>query len=221
MRSRILSSPQRSCWRRSAPGPPTSWCGGRRATTPRRTRRSGRSSPPSSRRPASRSSSSFHRRRSFQTKIAGGARGRPATRLRSSALSDISTTNNGPTRVGSSTSPTPSATSRTCSIRMRSTAPRCSTRRPAGVASTCCRWAYRPTTSTSGRACWSRPASPSRTSRRSGRRSGRSGAIRSSRRCARPWAATTSGASASDVGRGGRHRESGSSSSWLPTRPTT
>ena len=62
--------------------------------------------------------------------------------------------------------------------------------------STGCRWARDPTTSTSGRACWSRPASPSTISRRSGRRSGRSGATGCSRRCARPWAATTSGASA-------------------------
>ena len=58
-----------------------------------------------------------------------------------------------------------------------------------------CRWAGVPTTSMSGTASWSAPASPSPTSRRSGRRSGPSGATRCSRRCARPWAATTSGAS--------------------------
>ena len=73
---------------------------------------------------------------------------------------------------------------------------RCSTRRPGSAASTRCRWGARPTTSTSGRACSSRPGSPSRTSPRSGRRSGRSGATRCSRRCAGPPAATTSGASA-------------------------
>ena len=49
-----------------------------------------------------------------------------------------------------------------------------------------CRWVARPTTSTSGRASWSRRASPSRTSPRSGTRSGRSGATRCSRPCARP-----------------------------------
>ena len=58
--------------------------------------------------------------------------------------------------------------------------------RPGRRPCTGCRWAARPTTSTSGRASWSRRASRSTTSRRSGRRSGRSGATRSSRRCARP-----------------------------------
>ena len=36
----------------------------------------------------------------------------------------------------------------------------CSTRGPARTPCTGCRWAYRPTMSTSGRACWSRRASP-------------------------------------------------------------
>ena len=58
-----------------------------------------------------------------------------------------------------------------------------------------CRSAARPTTSTSGRAFWSRRASRSRTSRASGKPSGPSGATRCSRPCARPRAATTSGAS--------------------------
>ena len=71
----------------------------------------------------------------------------------------------------------------------------CSTARPAGAASTPCRWAESPTTSMSGTASWSGPASPSPTFPRSGRRSGRSGATRCSPPCARPWAATTSGAS--------------------------
>ena len=59
------------------------------------------------------------------------------------------------------------------------------------------RWAARPTTSTSGKACWSRRASPSPTSRRSGTSSGHSGAIKSSPRCAEPRVTRTSGASAS------------------------
>ena len=42
---------------------------------------------------------------------------------------------------------------------MRSSASPCWTGRPAGVASTCCRWGSGPTTSTSGRACSSAPAS--------------------------------------------------------------
>ena len=46
------------------------------------------------------------------------------------------------------------------------------------------------------RSLWSAQASRWTTFRKSGRRSGRSGAIRCSRRCAKPWAATTSGASA-------------------------
>ena len=62
----------------------------------------------------------------------------------------------------------------------------CSTRRPGRGRCTRCRWVARPTTSTSGRACWSRPGSPSPTSRKSGTPSGRSGAIRCSRRCAGP-----------------------------------
>ena len=62
--------------------PPTSSCRGRRATTPRRTRRSRRSSPPSSRRPASRSSSSLLPQAELPRQDRGGARGRPAARLR-------------------------------------------------------------------------------------------------------------------------------------------
>ena len=78
----------------------------------------------------------------------------------------------------------------------------------------------RPTTSTSGRACSSAPASLSRTSRKSGKRSGPSGATRSSRRCARHWAATTSGASAFPCRSTRSTRRTGSGSSWTPTRPT-
>ena len=71
--------------RRSAPAPPTSWCGGMRATTPRRTRRSGRSSPPSSRRPASRSSWSSIQRRSIRRR--SRRRWRPASRPTSPSAS--------------------------------------------------------------------------------------------------------------------------------------
>ncbi len=59
-----------------------------------------------------------------------------------------------------------------------------------------CRWGADPTTSMSGRAFSSGPASPSPTFRASGSRSGPSGVTGCSRRCARPWAGTTSGPSA-------------------------
>ena len=50
----------------------------------------------------------------------GGARGRPAARLRVRHTHCRLHRDNGPSRIGSWTSPTPSATSRTCSIRTRS-----------------------------------------------------------------------------------------------------
>ena len=96
----------------------------------------------------------------------------------------------------------------------------CSTQEPGKRPCTGCRWAVRPTTFMSGRASWSRRASLSRTSRGSGTRSGRSGATRCSRRCARPSAATTSGASACPW-RSGSTPRTGSSSSWLLTRADT
>ena len=83
-----------------------------------------------------------------------------------------------------------------------------------------CRWAVRPTTSTSGRASSSERASPSRTSRRSGTLSGPFGATRCSRPCAKPWAATTSGASGCPW-RSGSTPGMRSSSSWRPTRRIT
>ena len=102
----------------------------------------------------------------------------------------------GPTRTGSSTSRASSARSSDLfdadAIEVSTLAQR---QDRAGAASTRCRWAGFPTTSMSGTASWSGPASRSPTSRRSGRRSGPSGATRCSRRCARPWAATTSGVS--------------------------
>ena len=58
-----------SCWRRSAPRPPISSCGGSRASTPRRMRRLRRSSPPLSRRAASRSSLSTIHRRTFRVRL--------------------------------------------------------------------------------------------------------------------------------------------------------
>ena len=78
-----------------------------------------------------------------------------------------------------------------------------------------------PTTSTSGRACSSAPASRSRISRRSGTPSGRSGATRCSRQYARRWAATTCGASASPCRQPRSTQRTGSGSSSTPTRPTT
>ena len=214
--------PSRSSWRRSAPGPPTSWSGGRRASTPRRTRRSGRSSPPSSRRPASRSSST--------SAVAGRDRGqdrwprsRPGSRPTScSASTSTTTTANGPTRTGWSTSRTWSARSRTCSIRTRSS---CATlldattgRRglyalPMGLVtnhvhvwkSLLERAGLHPRRHPEGvggvlvvlvRPGAAGGAQGHRPRRHLGRRPGH-------------------------VGRGGRHRRPSSGSSWRPTRPTT
>ena len=70
----------------------------------------------------------------------GGARGRAAARLPVRLQQSTTTSRSGPTRTGWSTSRTRSARSRPCSTRTRSTAPPCSTRRPAGAASTRCRW---------------------------------------------------------------------------------
>ena len=81
-----------------------------------------------------------------------------------------------------------------------------------------CLWDWGPTTSTSGRACSSALASPSRTSRKSGTLSGPSGAIRCSRPYARLWAATTSGASAFRWRPPRSTPRTGSGSSSRPTR---
>ena len=89
--------------------------------------------------------------------------------------------------------------------------------RDSGHGLTRCRWAATPTTSTSGRACWSRRASPLPTFQRSGRRSGRSGATRSSPPCARPWDARTSMASGCRCRSARRHRDGTTSSSRWPT----
>ena len=85
-----------------------------------------------------------------------------------------------------STSRASSPRSSICSMPTRSTRPPCSTARRADAASMPCRWAGIPTTSMSGTASWSGPASRSPTFPRSGRRSGRSGATRCSPPCARP-----------------------------------
>ena len=130
MRSRTALLAACSPWRRSAPRPPTSWCGGRRGTTPRRTRRSGRSSPPSSKRPARMSSSSFYPQDELPEKILAALEAGSAARLRLRLFASATTSDNGPSRIGSWTSQTPSAIFRTCSIRTRSSAARCSTRTP-------------------------------------------------------------------------------------------
>ena len=96
----------------------------------------------------------YSRRTSFRTR--SWRRSRPGSRptsLSASLLTSMS--RDGRSRIGSWTSRTPSALSRTCSIRMRSPGACCSTRGPGRRPSTGCRWAARPTTSTSGRACWS------------------------------------------------------------------
>ena len=135
-------SPRRSSWRRSAPRPPTSWCGGRKGFN----RRGGRGGQGDHRRLRAEDRQAGRARlasaRGAGGRARGGARGRasrPTSLFTASRSQPLR--RNGPTRVGSSTSRTRSATSRTCSTRTRSSAPPCSTRRPAGAASTCCRWA--------------------------------------------------------------------------------
>ena len=149
-----------------------------------RTRRSGRPSRPSSRKAASRSSSFCMSKRSSRTRSPRRCR-LTSRRTSPSACAFPTTRRNGPSTIGLWTSPTPSGSSRICSIRTRSPGMCCSTRRPSKKRSTRCRWGARPTTSTYGRASWSRRGSRSRIFPGSGRRSGRSGATRCSRRCAR------------------------------------
>ena len=84
-----------------------------------------------------------------------------------------------------------------CSIRTRSATPPCSTRPPADAPSMRCRWAR----STHHLHVWKNLLEQAGFTLddipKQWEASGRSGAIRSSRRSARPWAATTSGASGS------------------------
>ena len=151
----------------------------------------------------------------------GRARGRAAARLPVRLRSADDYYPAGPTRAGSSTSRMRSARWRPSSTGTRSTTPRCSTRPPAGAASTRCRWAaHQP------RPRLEEPARAGRLHARGhpqgvGGRSGPSGATRSSRPCARPLAATTSGASACRCRPRRRHRGSSFCQFWRPTGPTT
>ena len=95
----------------------------------------------------------------------GGARSRPAARLRLWGKAGSPTTLiNGPLTIGSWTSPDAIGRFRTCSTRMCSRVPRCSTGAPGERACTRCRWAGSPTMSMSGRTYWSGRASPLPTS---------------------------------------------------------
>ena len=126
----------------------------------------------------------------------GGARGRPAARLRLRPTICRTTSDNGPSTVGWWISRTQSAPSRTCSIRMRSTG-RIAQREDRAEGSV--RAADGPHDQPRPRLeepAGARRFHARRHPARSGRRSGRSGATRCSRRCAGPRAATTSGASA-------------------------
>ena len=201
-------------------GPPTSWCGGRRATTPRRTRRSGRSSRPSSRRPASRSSSSSISKRSFRRR--SWRRSRPASRPTSPSASGLSNTaeqwayedrlvdlSDAIGHFSDLFDPMRS----TASLLNGTTGQRALYALPMG-------------NSVNHLHVWKslleqRRLHPCGHSSASGRRSGRSGAIRCSRRCARPSAATTSGASACPCQSTQAIRIMGSTSSWMPRRRTT
>ena len=156
-------------WRRSALRPPTSWCGGRRASTPRRTRRSRRLSPPSSRTAASTSSSLSIRSAELPGQDRGGARGGPTARFRVRHDSCPSTSRSGPSTIGSWTLRTLSAISRTCSIRTHSPGGCCSIKRSGRGRCMRCRWAARPTTSTSGRASGAGGVHPRRHSEGVGR----------------------------------------------------
>ena len=136
-------------------------------STPRRMRRSGRSLPPSSSIPGSRSSWSNRRRTRCPAK--SRPRSRPASRPTSySAPAPNYGRPNGPTgttprprgRLGPVLDLFDADTIEVCHF--------CSTARPADAASTRCPWAGIPTTSTSGTASWSGPASPSPMSQRVG-----------------------------------------------------
>ena len=102
----------------------------------------------------------------------------------------------GRTRTGWSISRASSPRSWTCSMPMPSTASTLLDGKTGRRGLYALPMGRYPITSMPGRASWSGPGSPSPTFPRSGRRSGRSGATGCSRRCARPWAGTTSGASA-------------------------
>ena len=137
----------------------------RRLATRRRTRRSGRSSRPSSRTPANRSSSFFHPEDELPEEVEAAVEAGKPPDFVFGILQRRTLSRDGPTRIGSSISRRPSGTSRTCSSRMRSgriTLLNATNRLSGSV------WAADglrpPTTSTFGRACWSRLDSPSRNS---------------------------------------------------------
>ena len=175
----------RSFWRRSAPRPPTSWCGGRRVL-----RRGGRGGQGDHRRlragDRQAGRAHLHPEAELPDKIVGGARGGAS---RPTSLFGL-----GPDYVAQwafddrlvdlSDADRPFLKH----VRSGRARPGDAPQRegPGRRASTGCPIGRRPTTSTYGRACWSRRVSRSPTSRRNGRRSGRSGAIRCSRRCAKP-----------------------------------
>ena len=139
----------------------------------------------------------FYAQEELPDKIAAALRGGPAARLRLRLVACRTTSRNGPSTIGSWTSRTPSATFRTCSIRTRSPGHVLNATTGQKALYGAADGSHDHTTSTSGRASWSRRVSRSRTFPGSGRRSGRSGATRCSRPCAGPRAATTSGASGS------------------------
>ena len=117
-------------------------------------------------------------------KLLAAHRGRPAARLRFRPTPPP-LFGNGPSTIGWWISRTPVGRfSNLFDPDTLALGRRCSTRRRAGRRCTGCRSGARPTTSTSGRASWSRRVSPSRTFRKNGTPSGRSGAIR----CSRPYA---------------------------------
>ena len=126
-----------------------------------------------------------------------GARGGPAARLRLRHLLAGVRRAMGVRRSAGRTSRTPSGPSRTCSIRMHSPACDAATGRPGRRPCTGCRsvassnhvHVWKSLLERAGFSLADIPAS--------GTRSGRSGATGCSRRCARPRAATTSGASVS------------------------
>ena len=217
-----IFSPRRWSWRRSARRPPTSWCGGRRAATPQEDEA------------VRETIAAFEQETGKQVELVQYSQAELAGKIKAALeagqppdfvfgldatfssgqwayedrlvdLSDEIAAVREPVRPGRARRRHP--------VR-RDHRPARPLRAADGV--------RRRTTSTSGRACLSRPGSLSRTSRSSGRPSGRSGAIRCSRRCAARPGATTSGGSAWPC----RPRRltiqaSNSSSSSRPTTPTT
>ena len=113
--------PSRSSWRRSAPGPPTSWCGGSKGFYAQEDEA------------VREIVAAFEQKTGKQVELVlpcagraagqgpGGDRGRAAARFRVRRRLTTISSASGPTRTGWSTSRTPSGRSRTCSIPTRST----------------------------------------------------------------------------------------------------